>query len=452
MKPYSNINEEVFYMFEQKLERFGEMMMPVANAIGNQKHMQAIRNGLISILPLTIVGSFFVIFLNLPFPGYNDFIAPYKELLDVPFRFTIGIMSVYASFTIAAHLSKSYDLDTITAGFLGMLGFILLIVPVNIVSGTTVAGAEIAGRYIPITPLSAQGLFGAILASIISVEIYRIMKKHKIEIRMPDSVPPVVASSFSALFPTLVIILLFWVVRHVLNLDVNGMITFLLSPLKGFLVGNNLFGGILTVILICGFWILGIHGPAVLGPIVRPFWDQAIAENSDAFQSGVSEYLLPNIFTEQFLQWFLWIGGAGTTLALVVMFCFSKSDFLKQLGRLSFIPGLFNINEPVIFGAPIVMNPILAIPFILTPIVNLIIAYTLTILNVLPRMVAKPPFTMPAPLGAMMSTNWNVMSFIMVIVFFIISFIIYWPFFRLYEKRMVEAEHADKKATSIEEK
>ncbi|GBU10482.1 PTS system cellobiose-specific IIC component [Erysipelotrichaceae bacterium] len=428
---------------EKKLERLGDLLLPFANAIGNQKHMQAIRNGLISILPLTLVGSFFVIFLNLPFPGYNEFIAPYRDILDIPFRYTVGIMSLYASYTIAAHLSKSYKLDMITSGFLGMLAFILLLVPVNLKEGVTTAGLEVTGRYLPITPMSAQGLFGAILASLIAVEIYHFMKERKVEIKMPESVPPVVASSFSALFPTLVIILLFWVVRHLLNIDVNGIITFLLYPLQDFLVGNNLFGGILTVLLICGFWILGIHGPAVLGPIIRPFWDQAIAQNTDAFQSGVSEYMLPNIFTEQFLQWFLWIGGAGTTLALVVMFCFSKSVFLKQLGKLSFLPGIFNINEPMIFGAPIVMNPILAIPFILTPVVNIIIAYTLTIMNILPRMVAKPPFTMPAPLGAMMSTNWNIMSFIMVFVFFFISYIIYWPFFKIFEKRMIDQEKDD---------
>lgn len=427
---------------EAALERFGEKLLPFANAIGNQRHMQAIRNGLIAILPLTIVGSFFVIFLNLPIPGYTEWIAPYREILDVPFRFTVGIMALYASFTIGSFLGKSYGLDDITSGFLAALGFLLLVAPVNITEGITSAGIEITGRYIPITPLSAQGLFSAILASVVAVEIFHLMKKYKLEIKMPEGVPPVVTSSFSALLPTLVIILVFWIPRHIFNFDVNGALTWLISPLQVFLTGDNLFGGILTVLLICVFWVLGIHGPAVLGPIVRPFWDQAIAQNSEAFQAGMSAFQLPNIFTEQFLQWYLWIGGAGTTLALVIMFMFSKSKYLRQLGRLSFLPGLFNINEPIIFGAPIVMNPILAVPFIVTPLVNLFIAYFFTIMDWVPRMVAKAPFTVPAPIGAMMSSNWNVMSFFLVLICFAVSWIIYWPFFRIFERRNLETEAA----------
>ena len=149
-------------------------------------------------------------------------------------------------------------------------------------------------------------------------------------------------------------------------------------PLKDVLAGNSLFGGLLTVFLICFFWVLGIHGPAIMGPVIRPFWDISIAENMEVFQSSGNAHELPNIFTEQFLQWFVWIGGAGTTLALVVLFLFSKSNYLKQLGRLSILPGIFNINEPVIFGAPIVMNPILGIPFLVAPLITTTISYFAT--------------------------------------------------------------------------
>ncbi len=129
-------------------------------------------------------------------------------------------------------------------------------------------------------------------------------------------------------------------------------------------------GGIITQFVICVFWVLGIHGHAVLGPIIRPFWDQAILENAELFQNGMSAFDLPNLFTEQFYQWYAQMGGTGSTLALVVLFMFSRSNYLKQLGRLSILPGIFNINEPMIFGTPIVMNPLLAIPFILVPIAN----------------------------------------------------------------------------------
>ena len=266
---------------EKVLERFAEKMMPVANAIGSQRHMQAVRNGLISILPLTIVGSFFVILLNIPINGYAELIAPYKDALDIPFRFTVGIMSLYSAFTIGSFLGKSYKLDDVTSGFLAMLATILMIVPVNIKEGVTTAGTAVSGRYIPIAPLSSQGLFGAIVASLIAVEIYRFVKEKKIEIKMPDGVPPVVASSFAALFPTLIIIILFWIPRHFFGFDLNGLISFAISPLKVFLTGNNLIGGVLTQFFICLFWIFGIHGHAVLGPIIRPYWDQAIIQNME---------------------------------------------------------------------------------------------------------------------------------------------------------------------------
>ena len=425
---------------EKVLERFAEKMMPLANAIGSQRHMQAVRNGLISILPLTIVGSFFVILLNIPINGYAEFIAPYKDALDIPFRFTVGIMSLYSAFTIGSFLGKGYKLDDVTSGFLAMLATILMIVPVNIKEGITTTGAAVSGRYIPIAPLSSQGLFGAIVASLIAVEIYRFIKEKKIEIKMPDGVPPVVASSFAALFPTLIIIVVFWIPRHFFGFDLNGIISFAISPLKIFLTGNNLLGGVLTQFFICLFWIFGIHGHAVLGPIIRPFWDQAIIQNMELFQAGTSAFQLPNIFTEQFFQWYAQMGGTGATLALVVLFMTSKSQYLKQLGKLSILPGIFNINEPMIFGAPVVMNPLLAVPFMLVPVVNTIIVYIFTALNIIPRMMVKPPFTVPAPLGALITTNWNWMACVLVFVCFFVSLAIYYPFFKMFEKRTLENE------------
>jgi PTS system cellobiose-specific IIC component len=144
-------------------------LLPVANAIGNQRHLQAVRNGLISILPLTVVGSFFTIIRNLPIPGYTEWVAPYLNALDVPFRFTVGLMSLYAAFTIGSNLGNSYKLDKITSGFLSMLATVLMIVPINLAEGVNQAGEAVAaGRYLPIAPLGSQGLFGAIVAALLS--------------------------------------------------------------------------------------------------------------------------------------------------------------------------------------------------------------------------------------------------------------------------------------------
>lgn len=423
------------------LDTVAMKLLPIANAIGNQRHLQSIRNGLISILPLTIVGSFFTIVLNLPIPGYSEWVAPYLAALDVPFRFTVGLMSLYASFTIGANLGGSYKLDKITSGFLAMLATVLMVVPINLAEGVNQSGEAVAaGRYLPIASLGSQGLFGAIIAALVAVELYHFTKAKNLEIKMPDGVPPVVGESFGALLPTLLVILLFWIPRHFFGFDLNGLLTIAISPLKGFLTGNNLLGGVITQFVICVFWVLGIHGHAVLGPIIRPFWDQAILENAELFQGGMSAFDLPNVFTEQFYQWYAQMGGTGATLALVVLFMFSKSKYLKQLGRLSILPGIFNINEPIIFGTPIVMNPLLAIPFILVPIANTILVYIVTALNWVPKMMVKPPFSIPAPLGALITSNWNWVAFVMVFVCFFVSLAIYYPFFKAFEKIQVTQE------------
>lgn len=416
-----------------------ERIMPLALKLGSQRHLRAIRTGIIATLPLTIVGSFFVILLNLPLPGYEEFIAPYRAIIDVPFRFTVGIMALYCAYGISAALGKHYDLDQVGCGMLGTVGFLIATIsPIKV--NEAVEGVIESGRYMNISSLSSSSLFGAILTAIIAVEIYRFMKVKNITIKMPEGVPPEVANSFAALFPALGVILLFWIVRHIVGFDINAALSAVLMPLKGILAGNSYFGGILSVFLILMFWSMGIHGEAILGPVIRPIWDMAIAENMDAFATGVSATQLPNIFTEQFQMWFLQLGGTGATLALVIMFMRSRSKYLKSLGKLSIVPGLFNINEPIIFGAPIVMNPILAIPFVLAPLVMATVAYLATVSGLVPMMMARLPFTILSPLASVMSTDWSIAAGALTLVNFGISYAIYFPFFKIFEKQQLEKE------------
>lgn len=416
-----------------------QKLMPVANKVGMQRHMVAIRKGIIATLQLTIVGSFFTILLNFPIESVAAFIEPYREVLDIPFRYTVGLLALYATFGIASSLAKSYKLDSLTAGILATMSFLITAAPpIRVLE--SVEGVIDAGRFINVANLGSGSLFGAIVTAILSVEIYRFFIVKNITIKMPDGVPPEVTNSFMALIPGGAILVLFWVIRHIIGFDINGFLSNLLMPLKDVLAGNSLFGGLLTVFLICFFWVLGIHGPAIMGPVIRPFWDISIAENMEVFQSSGNAHELPNIFTEQFLQWFVWIGGAGTTLALVVLFLFSKSNYLKQLGRLSILPGIFNINEPVIFGAPIVMNPILGIPFLVAPLITTTISYFATTTGIVPMMAARLGFAIPAPIAAWMSTNWSVAAGILVVVNFLITLAIYYPFFKVFEKQQLERE------------
>ena len=414
-------------------------VLPVANKVGTQRHMTAIRKGIISTLPLTIVGSFFTILNNMPIEAVANFLAPYAEILHVPFRYTVGILALYATFGIASSLAESYQLDKLTNGVLAVLAFLVsTAVPVHVTKN--VSGVISSGRYINIANLSASSLFGSIITGLLTVEIFRYLKNRNITIKMPEGVPPEVSNSFVALVPAAVILVLFWGIRYLLDFNISSFLSTLLMPLKGVLVGNSLFGGLLTIFLITGFWTLGIHGAAIMDPVIRPFWEMSIAQNMSEFTSGTSAHNLSTIFTEQFLQWFIWIGGAGGTLALVVLFMFSKSTYLRDLGKLSLLPGLFNINEPIIFGAPIVMNPILGIPFIIGPLITGSLAYVLTITGVVPMMMARLPFTVPGPLGAFISTNWSVPALILSCVNFVIDLVIYYPFFKVFEKQQLSKE------------
>lgn len=414
-------------------------VLPVANKIGTQRHMTAIRKGIISTLPLTIVGSFFTILNNMPIAAVAKFLAPYSEILDIPFRYTVGILALYATFGIATSLAESYKLDKLTNGVLAVLAFLIsTAAPIHVMKN--VSGVIDAGRYINIANLSASSLFGSIITGLLTVEIFRFLKNRNITIKMPDGVPPEVSNSFVALIPAAIILVLFWVIRYVFDFNISTFLSTILMPLKGVLVGNSLLGGLLTIFLITGFWTLGIHGAAIMDPVVRPFWEMSIAQNMNEFTSGTNAHNLSTIFTEQFLQWFIWIGGAGGTLALVVLFMFSKSAYLKDLGKLAILPGLFNINEPVVFGAPIVMNPILGIPFIIGPLVTGTLSYVMTVTGVVPMMMARLPFTMPGPLGALISTNWSVPAMILSCVNFLIDLAIYYPFFKVFEKQQLARE------------
>lgn len=408
---------------------------PKVSAAANQRHMLSVRQGLILALPLTIVGSFFVLLLYLPIPGYEEFIAPYQQIIDVPYRFTVGIMSLLSVIGISYSLTKNYfdtRLNPMTAALLALSTYFVASVDPVI--------TDEFGRVIQTAQLGSSDLFAAILVAITTVEIYRFFTIKGMTIKMPAGVPQGIYDSFAAIIPGLASILLFWVIRCILGIDIASVLSVFLQPLAGFLGGNSLLGGLLVVFLITFFWTLGIHGPYILGPVIRPIWDAGIAANMDAYANGVPADQLPNIFTEQFLQWFIWIGGAGATLPLVCLFMFSKSKTLQKLGKISFVPGLFNINEPVIFGTPIVMNPILGIPFIVAPLVMTVVSYTFLKLGLVPMMMARLPFTFPAPIAAYLSTDFTVMAAVLVIINFVIALVIYLPFFKMYEKQLVKIE------------
>lgn len=399
--------------------------------LSEQRHLQAIRDGVISALPFIIVGSFFLIVAFPPLPK-DSFISVWalknQTSILIPYRLTMFIMSLYIAFGIGYNLAKSYKLDALSGAQLAVCSLLLTLTPELI---------DKKGFMLPMTNLGGHGLFVTMIVSILSVEILRFCKKNNVTIKMPEQVPPSVSRSFEALIPAAFVIIIMSLITVVFKVDLHYVVDKLAAPLVK--AGDSYFGVIIPVFLITFFWSFGIHGVSVVGTVARPLWDVYLGKNGEAVASGASHF--PFIAPEPFYQWFIWIGGSGATLGLVLaMIVFGRSKYSKALSRTCIVPGIFNINEPVIFGLPIVLNPILIIPFVITPLVTATIAYAATAMGFVTPTHIMPPWTLPAPIGAYLATGGDWRAIVLVFINIAISFLIYLPFFKMYDKNMLEIE------------
>ncbi|MGM0217944.1 PTS system, cellobiose-specific IIC component [Enterococcus sp. AZ126] len=407
--------------------------------LANQCHLRAIRDGIIATLPLIIIGSFFLIIAFPPLPadwGITEFLTSNAATILMPYRMTMYIMTLYATFGIGASLSKTYNLDVISGGILSTIAFLLTFVPVNIpVEALDAAGT--AGFVLPMANLGGGGMFVGIITSILAVEIYRITDKSKFKITMPDQVPPAVARSFETLTPTLIVILGISTLTYFIGFDWHSTVSKVVSPLVS--AADSLPSMLLLIFLVTFFWSFGIHGVSIVGSLARPLWLQLLDGNTAAMAAGKE---LPNIAAEPFYQWFIWIGGSGCTIGLALLLAFStKSQFASKLGKATLAPAIFNINEPLIFGTPIVLNPILIIPFILTPMVTGTIAWFATQFGLVNRVIFTAPWTLPGPIGAYLATGGDWRAAVLNILLIIISVFIYYPFVKIYDNNELEKEN-----------
>lgn len=432
----------------EKFIRFLEdKVMPAAGKLAAQRHLLAIRNGLMLSLPLIIVGSVFLIFAYLPIPGYEEFmVRTFGELwrtkLTYPTGVTFDLMAIFLSIGVAYHLAKSYEVEALSAGAISLSAF-LLVTPYKVMFQPEEIGKVFEVSAIPINLMGSQGMFVAIVIALLSTEIYRFIIKKNIVLKMPDGVPPAVSKSFTALIPAAVVILVTWILRLLIEKtsfeSIHTIVTTILEKPLG-LIGTTLGGALISVFLIQALWSLGLHGVNITASVLYPIWYALMDQNRIAFEAG--ESVLPHVTTYQFFFNWVFVGGAGATLALVVLFTFiGKSKQVKSLGRLSIGSSIFNINEPVIFGTPIVLNPILVIPFILVPMVITIISYFAMDLG----WVARPcgiavPWTSPILISGYLATGGKISGVILQIVNFIIAMLLYYPFFKIWDSRKLKEE------------
>ena len=422
-----------------------KIMGSSAEKLGNNKVLIAIRDGFLVSTPLIIVASIFLVIANFPIPGYVDFLAQFfgqgwPSKMDAIIDSTFSVLGLLGAVGIGYAYARQLESDPIAGGAVALVCF-LIITPkvhsdfVNAANGKAFNGFALAH-------LGSAGMFLAMLTAIISVKIFVTIKNKGWVIKMPDGVPPAVTQSFAALIPSAFAMFFFFVVYLVFSATDyqyahNFIYKILQAPLMGF--GQSLIFEPIYQFLSTLFWFFGINGPAVTNTVFNPIHLALTAENLEAFKQGAT---LPNIFTGPFGDFFGNFGGGGSTLSLVfLMVFFGKSERMKKLGRLAIIPGIFGINEMIIFGLPVVLNPLIVIPFILTPLVNTILATIATLIGLIPYTTgAALPWTTPFFFSGWLSTG-SIVAGLFQIVLIIIGMGIYYPFFRVIDKQYLHEEH-----------
>ena len=408
-----------------------EKFLPVASKLGGQRHLLALRDGVVMIMPLLILGAFSMIIGEFPVQAFLDFMASvfgedWNAFQGVIMNATYGISAVVACFGVASSLVNSYGENGTPAGIIAMAAFFAVVVPTALTNadGETV-GAWVAGS------LDATLLFTALLTALIVGEIYRLLVQKNFTIKLPDSVPKAVSAQFTALLPGTVIIVLFTVVRLAFSATPWGgfpefVSDIISTPLRHF--GTSYVGTLLL-------WSFGLHGSAiVVFPIFEPLWIMNMAEN---VSTGAH-----NIVTFTFYENGVWMGGSGATLPVVVyMLIFAKSKLLKNVGKVGIAPGLFNINEPVTFGLPIVLNPILMIPYILSPMAAMSVQYLGTAIGLFPLCNNMVPWTCPVLISGFLTTG-SIMGVVAQLCGLAVSFVIWLPFIRVWDKKCYQDELA----------
>lgn len=422
------------------IDKFENIMnkyfLPFATKLSEQKHLQSIRNGLILSLPLVIVGSLFLVFGFLPIPGYSNFMSNifgdlWLTKLLYPVSVTFDLVSVIASIGIAYHLAKKLKIDSLSASVISLASFFLVTPSKVALNGESISAFSLSY-------LGGKGLFVAIICALISTEIYSWFIKKNFVIKMPDVCPPAVSKSFSALIPALFILLLFWLAKIGIEAtsygDIHKLIVQIISdPLTGF--SSTLLGGIVYVLINSIFWTFGIHGGSIAGVVFGAMFTVIRDANRLAFQNGEA---IPHIISEQFFTIYVFLGGSGATIALVIGYIlFSKAKQFKEIGKLSIGASLFNINEPVIFGSPVVLNPILMIPFILSPIILTLISYFAVSSGLVAPAILPVPWTMPIVLSGFISSGGRISSSILQLFNLGLGILIYLPFIKVLDKNSV---------------
>ncbi|EEV49598.1 MULTISPECIES: PTS sugar transporter subunit IIC [Enterococcus] len=424
------------------VDRLSEKMLPIVSKMSSQRHLLAIRDSFIVTMPLVMAASVMVllnalIFSNATVQRILD-LSPLAELASIVNNGTMSILAIIVCYNIGWNLATHYiqtgviddpSFSPVHAGILSTaVMFILMPLSstVTLMDGNT---AEATGVFLQ-RLTSSSGLATAMIAALVSTELFiKLAKMKSFKIRMPEGVPPAVATSFNSLVPEIVVILFFSVVvftlNHTTGLNVPQLIELAIqTPLKAFVLSVP---GILFLQFFSDFlWVFGMHGSSILAPIRQAPLLQSIQENMDAFSVGKE---IPNIITEPFTNAFGLIGGGGCILPLVIAILWaSKRQEQRSIAKFGLTTCLFNITEPIMFGLPVVMNPIYMIPCAIIPSINLVIAYAATSLGIISKTVAAAPWITPPVIQSFIATGGDIRAAVLTVILIILDVFLFLPF------------------------
>ncbi len=457
------------------LEKLDKTLSPIGAKIGEQRHLKSISTGMMMTLPLIVIGSLFLIIANPPVNpelvdpntanvfmkfllAWKNFAVENYATLTTPYDMTMGMAGLMSAFTIAYCLAGEYKMKNAMAGLISTSVFLMVCAPAS--EGS-----------IPLSFLGADGLFVAIIIGLLSVEITRFVENKGWQVKFPDSVPPAVTSFVNSMLPLLINIIVIYginiIVVSTMGVNIPQAVMKILSPALA--VVDNVWGFLAIITFGNILWILGVNGTSIIFPIVFALGIKNTGLNADLVAAGQdpSVYIVfalgikntglnadlvaagqdPSVYMNLQMFRIAILGGAGNTLGLALLMAKSKSAHLKSLGRLATVPGICGINEPIIFGTPIVFNPILAIPFIITPIITVTLTYFAQVFGfITPGYMIDPSFTPFFVQAYLSSMDFKNVIFVFALV--AISMAIYYPFFKVYEKNMLRQENGDE-TTSV---
>ena len=431
-----------------KLIELIEKGKPFFEKISRNKYLRAIRDGFIAGMPVILFSSIFILIAYVPNAWGFHWSKEIENFLMTPYSYSMGILAFFVGGTTAKALTDSVNRDlpaTNQINFLStmlasMVGFLLM-------------AAEPAKEGGFLTAfMGTKGLLTAFIAAFVTVNVYKVCVKNNVTIRMPDEVPPNISQVFKDLIPFTVSVVLLYglelIVKGSLGVTVAESIGTLLAPL--FSAADGYVGITIIFGAFAFFWFIGIHGPSIVEPAIAAITYANAEVNLNLIQQGMHADKILTSGTQMFI---VTMGGTGATLVVPFMFMWlTKSKRNRAIGRASVVPTFFGVNEPILFGAPLVLNPIFFIPFIFAPIANVwIFKFFIETLG-MNSFTANLPWVTPGPLGIVLGTNFQVLSFILAALLVVVDVVIYYPFVKVYDEQILEEERSGKANDDLKEK